>query len=159
MQLFIILLIAGILIYVYFHVKTLNSNVKSMLESGEIINREGGFYEKAYIFTLRPLTSAEINNEFKETHFTVSVSGKTNDIRFSGSDFKARLWVTDQSEDHCIYRFEVTSWNNTNGIPKSETVILINQLLTSVEKILLNLDPNTQVRSEEVARKTSIGFF
>ena len=151
----IVAIVVGISI---FYVMTMNKAGKEMLDNGSVIKRPGGFYSKAEIFTLRRITSEEFNKAAEGINFPVPSSGKTYDAVFTGAGFEARLKMVQESETQCVYRFVFTRWKSRNGNPDISDLLTMNQLLTAVEKVFLKLDPGTQVRTEEVERKTSPSF-
>ena len=130
-----------------------------LVEKGLIINREKDFMEKAEIFTLKSISTDQLLEGLKDINAKTKVGIDGNMQRgytFDGGSYsrwKARLRCTEMNESQSIFRFVFTEWKTENDRPKDD--ISMNILLTAVEKMFLQLDPHTQVRTEPVEIHTS----
>ena len=158
MVIVIIVVLIAVGIGLYFGLSLRKSN-KEDLENGTLIKRDGDFYNQAELFTLRPVTGEEFNLAAKEIGFPIPVSGKTSNMIFTGSNYQASLQMIEKTDTYCVYRFMIDKWKGRYGLPDSFDLTSMNKLMTSVEKIMLKLDPNTKVKTEEIERKTSPSFF
>lgn len=146
--------IAGIVIY---------KKQQKLLSEGKIVKRAGGFYGMAEEFTLRHVAPEEVRQgveAFSLSSMGVKAAYSQNplDISFAAS-WTARLKETSSEEESSVYTFEFTSWScsGKTSIPKGVTDM--NQLLTAVEKLFLQLDPETKVRTYPIKTKTKHSFF
>ena len=154
-----VIIILGILAFAIFYGLQVRKQGTEMMESGKIVKRQAEFYSRAELFTLRPVTSEEFNNAASDMSFPVQVSGQTRNVTFTSRNFEARLQMTECTDAYCVYRFLFSHWEGRHGIPDAGDLFTMNELLTDVEKLMLKLDPDTKVKTEEVERKTSHKFF
>ncbi len=120
-------------------------------KEGEIISRRNNFMEQAEIFTLTLEDVSRITEGIRSLPYgTMSVSVKgsseTQQFRFTGTRWKARLFRLPDEGGQAVYRFEFTEWKTHNGM--AEDALNMNRLLTALEKMFLSVDPNTAVRTE-----------
>lgn len=135
---------------------------KKLVESGQIINRGTRFMESAEIFTLNTPDPAAVSSSVKSFAVYekgVSMKGSTADqiYTFNGGSWAAKLKMMSSADGKSVYRFEFTSWKTSNGMPQD--AINMNRLITSVEKMFLAFDPNTQVSTEALDFKTKHSLF
>ena len=131
-----------------------------LIGQGKIIQRAKDFVEYAEIFTTRPIANEEYvaalkSIGFKENRrFTGRVTQKA--VKFTGAYFSASIRCVEQTETNSVYRFEFDSWKTKYGRPSFENEM--NMLLTAVEKMFVQLDPNAQVSTvkNEITTKRSI---
>ena len=72
---------------------------------------------------------------------------------FTNSDWTAQLYRLSGDESQVTYRFEFTKWRDALS-----NASLMNMLMTAIEKLFLELDPNTQVRTVPLDVKTKHSF-
>ena len=114
-----------------------------LIGQGKIIQRASDFVESA----LKAL-------DLKKTG--TSLEGNTKAVKFTGAYFSASIRCVEQTDTNSVYRFEFDSWKTKYGRPSFENEM--NMLLTTVEKMFVQLDPNTQVSTvkNEITTKRSI---
>lgn len=90
------------------------------------------------------------------SNFWGSLQGNTKAVKFTGIYFSASIRCMEQTEINSVYRFEFDSWKTKYGRPSFENEM--NMLLTMVEKMFVQLDPNAQVSTvkNEITTKRSI---
>ena len=123
-----------------------------LIGQGKIIQRASDFVEYAEIFTVRPIPNEEYAAALKALDLKktgTSLEGNTKAVKFTGAYFSASIRCV-------VYRFEFDSWKTKYGRPSFENEM--NMLLTTVEKMFVQLDPNTQVSTvkNEITTKRSI---
>ena len=116
-----------------------------LIGQGKIIQRASDFVE--YAEALKAL-------DLKKTG--TSLEGNTKAVKFTGAYFSASIRCVEQTETNSVYRFEFDSWKTKYGRPSFENEM--NMLLTMVEKMFVQLDPNAQVSTvkNEITTKRSI---
>ena len=130
-----------------------------LIGQGKIIQRAKDFVEYAEIFTTRPIANEEYVAALKALDLKktgVSLEGNTKAVKFSGIYFSASIRCVEQTDTNSVYRFEFDSWKTKYGRPSFENEM--NMLLTAVEKMFVQLDPNAQVSTvkNEITTKRSI---
>ena len=139
-----------------------------LIGQGKIIQRAKDFVEYAEIFTTRPIANEEYAAALKALDLKktgTSLEGNTKAVKFTGIYFSASIRgiyfsasirCVEQTETNSVYRFEFDSWKTKYGRPSFENEM--NMLLTTVEKMFIQLDPNTQVSTvkNEITTKRSI---
>ena len=130
-----------------------------LIGQGKIIQRAKDFVEYAEIFTTRPIANEEYVAALKALDLKktgVSLEGNTKAVKFSGIYFSASIHCVEQTEANSVHRFEFDSWKTKYGRPSFENEM--NMLLTAVEKMFVQLDPNAQVSTvkNEITTKRSI---
>ena len=130
-----------------------------LIGQGKIIQRAKDFVEYAEIFTTRPIANEEYVAALKALDLKktgTSLEGNTKAVKFTGIYFSASIRCVEQTDTNSVYRFEFDSWKTKYGRPSFENEM--NMLLTTVEKMFVQLDPNTQVSTvkNEITTKRSI---
>ncbi len=160
MGLTLLLIIAFIAIVVYIQ----SSRRNSMLSEGKIVNRDGDFYEKAEIFKLRDDGIEGVVNQISRINMDGTASSfegnrKTGVFNFTSSHGWRAVFRPRECEEEgkMCFEFRFTHWETYNSIPQG--TLQMNQVLTLVERALLEVDPNTRVDSEYIKTKTKTKFF
>ena len=148
----IVILVCAVLFVVTTYISAKGKS--KLIEQGLIINREKDFREQAEIFTLKPVSTDQVVAGLKDVNAKTKVGVNGNmqqGYTFDGGSYsrwKARLRCTEKNESQSVFRFVFTEWETENDRPKDDTSM--NILLTAVEKMFLQLDPQTQVKTEPV---------
>lgn len=148
----IVILVCAVLFFLAVFLQAKSTN--KLVEQGRIIRRERNFMEQAEIFTLKSVSTDQIVAGLKDVNAKTKVGVNGNmeqGYTFDGGSYsrwRARLRCTEKNESQSIFRFVFTEWETHNDRPKDDTSM--NILLTAVEKMFLQLDPQTQVRTEPV---------
>ena len=135
----------------------------SQKSKGNIIDRAKDFAEYAEIFTLKPITDEEFMAAIKKANFPAVNNTKVSRAESGaiylevGSYFKSKITPKEKTEDKSVYRYEFISWSSKHGKPEHD--IEMNRQMTSVEKMFLDLDPNTQVATVKNEIKTKRDLF
>lgn len=152
----LIILFVAVVVYVNF------SRYYRLIGEGQIIKRPANFEEKAEIFTLSNADWERVWEELRaaDYHGAVSVSKDAQRplMVCKGAGWDAELYKmeTDVGEKDSYY-FHFTKWDTRNGVnPQSEQM---NTLLTTIEKVFLKIDPQTQVSTEDIKVKHRPKFF
>lgn len=121
-----------------------------MIDAGRIISRTSDFVENDEEFILRPVAPEQVVEALKTFNYTgmkVKLSGSSAEqsFRFTGQSFNAKLCKVDGDDTQMRYRFSFTNWKSHNDI--ADDAMTMNELLTSVEKMFVSFDPNTQVKT------------
>ena len=127
-----------------------------LIGQGKIIQRASDFVEYAEIFTVRPIPNEEYAAALKALDLKktgTSLEGNTKAVKFT---FSASIRCVEQTETNSVYRFEFDSWKTKYGRPSFENEM--NMLLTTVEKMFVQLDPNAQVSTVKNEIKTKRGI-
>ena len=136
---------------------------KAMMNDGKIVRRAYGFQEKAEEFTLRSVTRDEVLQGIKEFGLkSMGIKATYNESPFEfffETNWKARLKEKSTDENQSVYTFEFLSWKTSGSLSVPEGQLVMNQLLTAVEKMFLKLDPETQVKTYPIKLKTKRSFF
>jgi|GEM_PF-1556943 len=138
-----------------------------MYDSGEMLKREKDFYKKREIFITKNIKFTDIINSLSKqkeyldkNHIKYEEDKNYELIRFNHPNYKydwnAKLYCKKGDDENNVYVFEFTHWVSSNGVVV--TVNLMNVCLTTVEKILLELDPDAKVSSEYIKTKTKTSF-
>ena len=148
----IVILICAVLFLLAVFIQA--KSTSKLVERGLIINREKDFMEKAEIFTLKPVSTDQVVAGLKDVNAKTKVGINGTMERgylFDGGSYsrwKASLRCMEKNESQSVFRFVFTEWETQNDRPKDD--ISMNILLTALEKMFLQLDPQTQVKSESV---------
>lgn len=147
---------AALFIYLFRREKKLRSD-------GKMIHRKRGFVEEAEEFTLslnNPAAVAEKLRKlsYQEMKVTMSSDRDNQSFHFSCSrcSWNARLFIKENTEGRITYCFEFLNWQQ-----KGSTVVgdlCMNLLLTAIEKMFLELDPQTEVQTHLLETKTKHSF-
>jgi hypothetical protein len=132
-----------------------------MVAEGKIISRRTNFAESAEEFTLSAVSPEQVTNavkqmDYADMHTKMQGSNEQQIFKFAGNGWAAQLHRLSENTAQVTYRFEFTNWKTHNGMPQD--ALNMNKLLTAVEKIFLNLDPSTQVRTVPLEFKTKHSF-
>ncbi|MBO4677935.1 MAG: hypothetical protein J5633_10375 [Oscillospiraceae bacterium] len=134
-----------------------------LVEEGKIIQRESNFNEKAEIFSLTLSDTASVTEGIKllPYHTMPTVSMQADPERqkffFSSKAWKAQLMQTKYLDGNAVYHFNFTNWTTYHGaIPDGQSM---NILLTSIERMFLSIDPNTQVQTVTLKTKEKTNAF
>lgn len=136
---------------------------KKLLDSGQITKRSADFEKYAEIFTIRDIPFSNVLEALRSANYygkvTLAFSSEKETIVFKGAGWGAQLYHMREDTSRTAYCFEFTNWKTTNswGVPDEQ--IAMNTVLTTVEKTILQLDPNTQVSTKKVEIKTKHKFF
>lgn len=152
----LVLLISGALFYYMYW------RHKKLVDSGKVINRESNFVEKAEDFILALGASDEVSKRIQSLPYTeikasMRIENGGQSFLFTGSTWSARLYRKNDEAGKAVYSFQYLNWKTHNGGIMYED--LMNMLLTSIEKMFLGIDPNTQVKTRLLETKTSHKFF
>lgn len=156
----IILATLGIFGLVYF----LNKNKKMrFLGENKIIDRgNNDYFKQMHVFTTVTVSIADIGNALNksvlsEEDISIAPDYEKSLIVFhqGGSDgsFAAALRTVGQDGESYIYRFQIESWTEKQGITRQD-LLGANVLLTAIERAFLQLDRNTKVQSQQARYKT-----
>lgn len=88
---------------------------------------------------------------------SMRTEGGGQSFLFTGSTWSARLYRKNDEAGKTIYSFQYLNWKTHNGGIMYEDYM--NMLLTSIEKMFLSIDPDTQVKTRLLETKTSHKFF
>lgn len=151
-----IILISGALFYYIYQRR------KKLIDSGKIIERGSSFVEKSEEFILSleaPGVVAKQIQTLPYEEMKVSMRSEDNDriFQFTGSTWSAKLYRKNDEDGKAVYAFQYLNWKIHNGGILYEDQM--NMLLTSIEKMFLEIDSETQVKTRLLETKTSHGFF
>ena len=158
MYLFIIVIIA---FAVWYGLKE-RKKIKEQMAQGILIERDAGFYEYEETFMLHGDWDAVWGALRKaDYHGSISAGDKLKGVcavDYKSAQFTAKFsQINSESPDTQIYKFRFASWESRKGIPYG--LNQMNILLTTVEKTLLQIDPNTQISTKKLDFKTKHKFF
>ena len=135
---------------------------KKLASEGKIIKRSGDFVEKAEDFIL-DLSDPGIVVEkvralsYNEIKSSVQIEGNGQSFLFTGANWSARLYRKGDNDGKAVYSFQYLNWKEDRGI--IQYALHMNMLLTSIEKMFLSIDPNTQVKTRMLEVTTKHKFF
>ncbi|TGX97554.1 hypothetical protein E5357_12005 [Hominisplanchenecus murintestinalis] len=152
----LIFLISGALFYYMYQ------RHKKLVDSGKVIDRESNFVEKAEDFIISQGVPDEVQKQiqtlpYAEMKVSMRTEGGGQSFLFTGSTWSARLYRKNDEAGKTIYSFQYLNWKTHNGGIMYEDYM--NMLLTSIEKMFLSIDPDTQVKTRLLETKTSHKFF
>ena len=161
-SLFLIILISVALFGGAIYLGQLRAN--RLISEGKMIKRDGEFWNFAEIFTLTGVDYERILSAVRSTDFseykmdTYPGNGGKKEILFkSGHGWNALLSFVGENENKFRYRFEFVAWNTHRGLPlRADTM---NMMETTIEKMLLRLDPKTTVEPVENKLETKHPLF
>ncbi len=134
--------------------------IKRLREEGKITVRDRKFPEKGEEFTSKGGTLVALKKQLEVAEIPCALEGNAGtQVNFNSKNHSARLYKVDFDEPSGIgiFRFEFTHWKPTDyGYVDGE---MMNMLMTSVEKIFLNLDPNTGVKTYDLDLKVHHSIF
>ena len=130
------------------------------ISEGKMIKRSGDFYQEASEFTLKSIPDEQIAEAIKKipcSEIGVSKKGDTGRAIFTSSNFEAELVRKSSEPGKMVYQFQFTHWRERRGVLYG--VNYMNMLLTSIEKMFLELDPTAKVRTWKLKTSTKVKFF
>ncbi len=140
-----------------------NRNVRNkLLDEGKIIIRKKGFWDMSETFTIRKVTLQAIYNRISADDMKKYMGqyelhdGKYILFQHTGvnESFKATLRLVSSEDDLNTYRLQVDEYTTNSSYPNEQS---LNVVFTAVERIFLSYDPNIQVVTAPIARKTTRG--
>ncbi len=157
----VLIVIAAILIVIAIgrnNAKKLQANI----DNGIMINRDSSFYEYEETYLLKGDWNT-VWGTLREANYHGAISsgkrvpGKCA-VDYRGSDYTARFFQAEFDTEDCqTFRFRFTHWEEHRGTPYSEWAM--NILLTTIEKTLLQIDPNTRYSIRKLDFKTRSSLF
>lgn len=151
----IIFLISGLIFYYMYQ------RHKKLVDSGKVIERGRDFVEKAEDFFIAPESSAQVAERirllpYEEMKASMKTENNGQSFLFTGVTWSARLYRKKDEAGKAVYSFQYLNWKTYNGgIQYGDQM---NMLLTSIEKMFLGIDPNTQVKTRLLETKTRHSF-
>ena len=142
------------------------SNAKKtdqMAREGRIIQRQMTFWESAEYFTTtatyEQVKAVVKNNHFSDSYVDIyyNVEGKQAIVFKSNHSWNAELDCLETQGDKNKFKLYFPVWKTHRGMPYD--VNSMNALVTSIEKIILNLDPSTIVENRRMEVSTKTKFF
>lgn len=130
---------------------------KQLTDSGRIIKREGQWWKDEEAFKTNA-TCSDVLAAMKS--IDVSGSGATVSWNSDGSlyRFKAAQWEACMTyEESGAFVFSFLSWKTSNGVNVNSDAM--NIVLTAVEKLFLEIDPNVAVQTSRGKYKSKVNFF
>ena len=161
MQLVLVFLLAAVIAGVAIMLRKQKED--ELVGQGKAIHRKLGFWEEAEVFSTNTPYEAVLEavkgTDYSEMKATVypNVNGEQAVLWKSTHAWNAMLKYTGEKEGKQTYRFAFTGWKTRNGgvySPES-----MNMMVTSVEKMLLSLDPSTTVETHKMQLKTNSRLF
>ena len=145
----ICIIAAPIFIYIFYREHKLRS-------SGKIMKRKIKFVEESEEFTLSlnnpSIVAEKIQNlPYREMKVSVNTTGNQKFRFSSGYGWDAGLFLEERNGDKSIYCFGFLNWRTKNNIPIDN--LHMNMLLTAIEKMFLDIDPQTKVQTKKVKAK------
>lgn len=159
---FMIIIIAVIILGVTLYVNTQKN--KQLQSEGKIIERSADFMEKAEYFTLSLKDPEQVTEGVRKISYSemaVSMKGDSEKQSFHFSNtwgWNARLYYTGEEDGKAVYCFKFLNWKKKDGF-MIEGGIYMNMLVTAIEKMFLDIDPDTQVTDKRLDIKTKHSFF
>ena len=134
----------------------------NMMAEGVILHRGLDFMKNAETFTCSMESTEKVTEGLQKINYAgMKASMKSNSaaqsFRFAGVDWGAQLRLTGEKDGTYTYRFEFTDWNAGNGVASNADHM--NMLLTAIEKMFLEIDPSTKVKTEALQVKTKTNLF
>lgn len=153
----LIIIVVAIIAKIYYEFK----DKKEKEEQGKIIKREKNFFDEREIFSSKTLEWEEMKKSLDELDLSeikrLKVTKYDNYYRYSQyiGDYG---WVAifkhnGKTDNTSQYEFYVSSYRELYE------PYMINMLFTAIEKMLIELDPDIEVRKEVIKRKTKRSFF
>lgn len=142
------------------------SNAKKtdqMAREGKIIQRQMSFWESVELFTTtasyEQVKAVVKNNSFSDSSVDIyyNVEGKQAIVFKSNHSWNAELDCLKTQGDKNKFKLYFPVWKTHRGMPYD--VNSMNALVTSIEKIFLNLDPSTIVENRRMEVSTKTKFF
>lgn len=153
----VVAVVAGIVVLIIRQMR-----FRRMKEEGKVVKRSYAYEREAEIFTLSNADFGKVVEALQQTdlsksHISWGSSGESQTISFQTYCWKAELFRLENEGELFRYQFQFTHWETHNGGIKNYTNM--NVLLTAVEKLFLQLDPNTKVATERQKVHSKPNFF
>ena len=136
---------------------------QQLMESGKIIRRQMNFWENAeYFLTAAPyaqLRAAVMSTDFSDCGIAVTpdLNGQAQILFRCRHGWNALLRWQGSRDGQSLYMFHFPAWRRSRyGAPYG--VNQMNMAETRLERIFLNLDPETRVESRRLQVKTRTSF-
>lgn len=161
MYLFTVLALSAVIIGISWYFR--QKKDEQLRSEGKIIKRGLGFMEKAEVFLLdldNPDQVTKGLQGFPYSEMEVSIKSDAAKQYFQFSNpygWNARLYCVENRNSRATYRFEYLDWKENKGMVQGG--LYMNMLQTAVEKMFLNIDPNTRIREELLNTTTKHKFF
>lgn len=131
---------------------------KKLFEQGKIIERPARFFEEKKIYTttasyedVARIIQTRDYSEFQAT-CQINYNGSRMILFNSSNHWSAILDYKGVQDQRSVFEFSFLSWEMKNGIVAYE--MLMNCILTDIEKTILNLDRTATVESQKMLLKT-----
>ena len=151
-------IMAVVIAFIVIAATVMAKNNAKLASEGKIVARKDVFYEKIQEYTLAVddaelVTKALRTVPYEELRITAKGNTVEQVFTFEAATYEAGLYRKSHGDGKSVYCFNFTQWKTMRyGTPQSLTGM--NMLLTAIEKAMLSVDPNTQVRTEEMKVKT-----
>lgn len=135
-----------------------------LFDEGKMIRREPKFWDKSETFTVSNLSLEEVYSnipaQLMKAHVgAYELQNDNNRIVFVHNGYEesytASLRLLSNEGGNYTYKFLINQYKYKN----KPNDVSLNVLFTAVEKVFLNHDPNVQVLTETVDRKTKKSLF
>ena len=157
----VVILISLVIFGIAFAVN--KSKKDELMEEGKIIERQGGFYEQSELFTTissyEAIRDELLKKDYSEIKVTVypNQGGQRAILFKSGYAWNATLTYQGTTEDgRNKFRFAFSAWKERNGIPYN--TFSMNIMTTTVEKVVLGLDPAATVENHKMQLNSKAKF-
>ena len=162
MQVVIVILVLGVILGLVFAINSRNK--RDLLEQGKIIERKTEFFRQAHLFTTKIQSISDIGNAINQTvlneekisfepRYDQGIIVFHNQKAFGTFAAALRTLGKDDEGMH-QYNFQVEAWRERDNSITRQDIFGANVLLTSIEKAMLQLDPDTKVDSAKFKTKT-----
>lgn len=134
---------------------------KKLIAEGKIIKRNASFYKnkqffKAFINDQQAFFSA-LTASAQNTG-VCSLSGDYNSTMvYRGRSWTARLDRLQSDDGSLMFAYALTQFDEYRGMPKH--MVDFNIMLTAIEKVFVQFDPNTQITEQAINFKTKHSLF
>lgn len=136
---------------------------EQLLSEGKIVEREKDFMEKAEEFSLTVKEPSQVAEgvrkiSYSEMSVTMKADSEGQSFHFSNTwGWNARLYYKGKDGEKSVYCFEFLNWKTKDYMIQGG--LYMSMLLTAIEKMFLDIDPNTQVTTRHLNTKTKHSFF
>ena len=159
-----IIVILGIIFWVCFFIYQKQRD-DQLIEEGKMQKRSLMFWKKIEYFTAAPdyeaVKKAAHEMDLSGTNASIMEDEELEQkgiILFrSKSKWNAAIMYKGEKEGKHLYRFSFTTWESENGFPNDQNSM--NIMMTDVEKMFVDLDPETTVETEEMKVKSKAKLF
>lgn len=134
----------------------MHTRYKKLAAEGKVVRRSSRFQEEAEDFICSMERAEQVAERIRqlpyaEMKISLDVRGGQS-FQFAGIRWRAELCFREIKDGKHVYTFQFLNWNMHNGMLMHEAQM--NMLLTAVEKMFLDIDPDTQVQTRLVETKT-----